>query len=145
MGWRAVTSKLMGCLQQDPSSWCQVKVYGEKRTMNEVSHEKNRQRLCSLSGFVPSLVVEPSRMKDVLGHGPTAPLRLVAHIKTGTWEHQSVPSAPGSASSGLENTARKALPSAKCLQVLPGVPRRGDPWLSISHARHRGVPGASAP
>lgn len=74
------------------------------------------------------------KMKDVLGHGPTAPLRLVARIKTGTWEHQPVPSAPGSASSGLENTARKALPSAKCLQVLPGVPRRGDPWLSISHA-----------
>lgn len=104
--------------------------------------KKNRQRLCSLSGFVPSLVAEPSRLKDVLGHGPTAPLRLVAHIKTGTWEHQPVPSAPGSASSGLENMTRKALPSAKCLQVLPGVPRRGDPWFP--HARHRGVPGASA-
>lgn len=30
---------------------------------------KNRQQLCSLSGFVPSLVVEPSRLKDVLGGG----------------------------------------------------------------------------
>lgn len=83
----------------------------------------------------------------MVGHKTTTPLRLVAHVKTGTWEQQPVPLAPGSASSGLGNTARKALPLAKCLQVLPGVPRRGDPWLSISRgviARHRGVPGASA-
>lgn len=46
-GVEAVTSKLMGCPQQDPSSWCQVKVYDEKRTMNEVPHEKTD------NGFAP--------------------------------------------------------------------------------------------
>lgn len=55
-GVEAVTSKLMGCPQQDPSSWCQVKVYDEKRTTNEVSHEKKQTtallpfRICPIPG-----------------------------------------------------------------------------------------------